>query len=579
MKSIFYTLLLAGLPFQAIQAQSESAVDAVKNMGVGWNLGNTLDAYSRKGKPTDASYWNCQGLDSETYWGQPTTTSKFITMMKNAGFGAIRVPVTWFNHMDKDGKVNAAWMKRVHEVVDYVIDNGLYCILNVHHDTGADSGTSESWIKASEDNYTTYQTRYEELWKQIAEEFKSYGDQLIFEGYNEMLDTKNSWSFADSKNSTYSSAAATSAYNGLNNYAQSFVNAVRATGGNNADRNLIVNTYAAACGTGSWNTHLQDPLKNMKLPEDEATGHLIYEVHAYPNLTYTSATGATNNRSMTSIKSEVDELISNSKNYLKGAPLIIGEWGTANVDAGDGKTDYDLRKDLMFKFVDYFVQQTKANNIATFYWMGLSDGMYRKECAFNQPDLAQRIAKAYHGSSFTGEYPTLEDISEYVCFEGEKVLGWGDGITIPANMFKNAGEKCQLELTYSLTSSNNALQFYYGDWSEKSSVILNSNSKTYAGDVNPGSIYGYISGKECTSVFTFPKTNYDVVSTKGLVIHGTGITLKKAVVKNPDAASGIAPTIAKTPTKPEAIYNLSGQRVENPKQGIYIVNGRKTIFK
>jgi aryl-phospho-beta-D-glucosidase BglC (GH1 family) len=202
------------------------------------------------------------------------------TMFKDAGFGAIRLPVTWFNHSDGNGKVNEAWMKRVHEVVDYVINAGLYCILNVHHDTGTDA-----WIVADMDNYNTNRSKFEYLWQQIATEFRDYGEHLLFEGYNEMLDADNSWSYASSKNSgSYDATAAASAYNAVNSYAQSFVNTVRATGGNNAMRNLIVNTYGACSGMGAWNAHLQDPLKQMALPTDNADSHLIFEVHAYPSL-------------------------------------------------------------------------------------------------------------------------------------------------------------------------------------------------------------------------------------------------------------------------------------------------------
>ena len=138
-----FTLMFALLTMigSGVQAQDfESANDAVKNMGVGWNLGNTLDANNQKVSDiTNDTYWGQQGLESETCWGQPTATRKFIQMMRKAGFTAIRVPVTWYNHMDKDGNVNAAWMNRVKEVVDYVVGEGLYCILNVHPDTGADS--------------------------------------------------------------------------------------------------------------------------------------------------------------------------------------------------------------------------------------------------------------------------------------------------------------------------------------------------------------------------------------------------------------------------------------------------------
>ncbi len=176
MKKLFTPILglLMMLSTQA-QAQSfESAKDAVKNMGVGWNLGNTLDAH-------DASKTWTTTAEHETCWRQPVTKPELLKMMKEAGFGAIRVPVTWYQEMDADGKVNDAWMKRVKEVVDYVIDNGMYCIINVHHDTGADEGNRKSWLKASTSSYDTNKAKYEGLWKQIAEQFKDYDKQLLFE--------------------------------------------------------------------------------------------------------------------------------------------------------------------------------------------------------------------------------------------------------------------------------------------------------------------------------------------------------------------------------------------------------------
>ena len=114
----YFTILFSVFLMTGIQVKGqdfESATNAVKNMGVGWNMGNTLDANNG----------SLQGLDSETYWGQPVTRPELMKMMKDAGFGAIRVPVTWFNHMDSSNKVDEAWMRRVHEVVDYVIDQGL----------------------------------------------------------------------------------------------------------------------------------------------------------------------------------------------------------------------------------------------------------------------------------------------------------------------------------------------------------------------------------------------------------------------------------------------------------------------
>ena len=350
----------------------ESAKQTVGNMKIGWNLGNTLDAY----------YGNIHNLTTETCWGQPKTKAELFPMFRDAGFGAIRVPVTWNNHMDSNGKVDEAWMKRVHEVVDYVINAGLYCIVNVHHDTGTDA-----WIVADMDNYNTNKSKFEYLWQQIATEFRDYDEHLLFEGYNEMLDADNSWSWASSENNgEYDATAAASAYNAVNSYAQSFVNTVRATGGNNAVRNLIVNTYAACCGMGTWNSHLQDPLTQMQLPTDNAAGHLIFEVHSYPSL----------NSGLSSAKSSIDQMMTAVETNLasKGAPVIFGEWG---VPDDERNNDYTEKNADMLAFAQYFVEQAKARGFGTFHWMGLSDGSHRSVPEFNEQDLVDALGKGYYG--------------------------------------------------------------------------------------------------------------------------------------------------------------------------------------
>ena len=145
------SVLFLSVTIYATAADFETATTAVKHMGLGWNLGNTLEASGHVATtPSDPAYWGQQDLSSETYWGQFFTKPELMKMMKRAGFGAIRVPVTWYNHMDADANVNPAWMARVHEVVDYVVNQGMYCIINVHHDTGADGDTFQSWLKADE---------------------------------------------------------------------------------------------------------------------------------------------------------------------------------------------------------------------------------------------------------------------------------------------------------------------------------------------------------------------------------------------------------------------------------------------
>lgn len=375
----------------------ETAAEAVVNMRLGWNLGNTFDSNSGDLNNMWIEMWTQrQPSDYETAWGQPVTRPELFKLFKDAGFNAIRIPVTWYPHMEASfdegltwdpitdpigTQIQEDWMKRVHEVVDYVIDQDMYCILNIHHDTGA---ASTHWLVADEKEYAAQKDRFEVVWTQIAMEFKDYGSHLLFEGYNEMLDSYDSWCFASFGTPlNYDAKVAESAYNAINNYAQSFVDAVRATGGNNETRNLIVSTYGACSGDGSWSPYLQDPLKQMQLPEDNVEDHIIFEVHSYPYL----AGGLAN------AKSSVTAMMKGVKEHLasKGAPVIFGEWGSDNGD------DYKDRRSDMLAFARDFVEQAKSNGFATFYWMGLSDGEHRSVPEFNQNDLVESIVKGYYG--------------------------------------------------------------------------------------------------------------------------------------------------------------------------------------
>ena len=212
---------------------------------------------------------------------------------------------------------------------------------------------------------------------------------------------------------------AKSAYNAINSYAQSFVDAVRATGGNNAKRNLIVSTYGACSGSGEWSTHLQDPLKQMKLPTDDVSGHIIFEVHSYVDV-----------KNISNAKNEVNQMIRVLKNHLasKGAPVIFGEWG-ASTDGG-----YDNYRSNMLAFTRYFVEQAKANDMGTFYWMGLSDGEHRSVPEFNQADLKDAIIKGFYGeegySGINMPVTTKETSISYYDLSGRRLSAPRRGINI-----------------------------------------------------------------------------------------------------------------------------------------------------
>ena len=367
----------------------ESADEAVANMGAGWNLGNTLD--SNSGDLTHMwieAYTKRTPKDYETAWGQPQATRALVHMFKEAGFGSVRIPVTWYPHIGTitlhdtecwdpstwtGTDVDPVWMARVKEVVDYVMDEGMYCILNVHHDTGA---ADTAWLVAGDEGFEAAKMRYEALWRQIADTFKDYGEKLLFESYNEMLDPYDSWCFASfATPERYDAGVAASAYSGINKYAKLFVETVRATGGNNVQRNLVVNTYGACSGDGTWNKHLLEPIQQMQLPE--ARGHIAVEIHSYWEA-----------EQFDSQKTDIDRLFANIATHLQGrlgVPVIIGEWGGNSTEDGDANV----------RFASYFSSKAKQNGIAAFWWMSLSDGKDRSVPKWTMPRTKDAVLQPY----------------------------------------------------------------------------------------------------------------------------------------------------------------------------------------
>ena len=382
-------IVLAVIPTIAV-AQTEDAFTAVKRMGAGWNLGNTLDANSGDTTNMWIEHWTDRTpADYETSWGQPVATRELIHMFHEAGFNAIRVPVTWYPHLgakfnfntwqnsiwspsnDYQGvTMDAAWMKRVHDVVDYVIDEGMYCILNVHHDTG---DASTAWLRADQKSYDRYRERFTRLWQQIAGEFADYGQKLLFESFNEMLDAKGTWN--------YSSAEA---HGVINKWNSDFVSVVRASGGNNAFRNLILNTYAASSDPKAW--------ENFRLPQDSVADHLLVEVHSYAPYSFAMYEGSSKKTVFdASCEREVTGIIDNLNKYFvsKGIPCVIGEYGCTSTRAETERA----------KQAACYVSNAAKYDIPCFYWMALSDGEDRLVPKWTYPSLKNAILNAYNESA------------------------------------------------------------------------------------------------------------------------------------------------------------------------------------
>ncbi len=316
---------------------SLTAIEFTAKIDCGWNLGNTFDATGT-------------GLSSETSWGNPYTTPEMIQTIKDAGFNAVRIPTTWEKHMDESWNIDPEWMARVKEVVDYAYDRDMYVILNMHH---------EEWhcpYEADKEKITEGLTA---AWTQIANEFKGYDERLIFEGMNEPRWKGTEWEW----NGGNEEGRAV-----VNYMNQVFVDAVRATGGNNEHRFLMVCPYAANSS--------ESALAALEIPDDK---NVIVSVHAYipysfalqENGTHLWVEGkAASINDINTLAEVLDRLF-----ISKGIAVIIGETGAMNryyEYIPDGGTEEDKTTKSNYEYraawAEYYFGKFKEIGVPCFWW-------------------------------------------------------------------------------------------------------------------------------------------------------------------------------------------------------------------
>ncbi len=283
--------------------------EVVSDMGLGWNLGNSFDSYY-SGQTMSASA-------VETAWGNPTITKELIQAIKAEGFKTIRIPVTWMNCIDSSNNIDAAFMSRVKEVVDYCINEGLYVVLNLHHDGGENGG----WIRNAQNDYAGVSAKYQKIWQQIADNFKDYSDYLVFESMNEV--TFSGYNDPSSDN-----------YTTLNKLNQLFVDTIRASGSNNEKRHLLIAGY---------NTDVNYTCDNRFAVPTDPAGRCIVSVHYYypaafcvanPGTSWGYATTWGTSAEQQALDADLDLL--KTRFVDAGVPVIIGEYGVLT-EASDGK--------------------------------------------------------------------------------------------------------------------------------------------------------------------------------------------------------------------------------------------------
>ena len=312
-----------------------TALELTEKMGNGINLGNTMEAYRGWNKSTKRS-----PNEYERLWGQPVTTQEIMKAYKKSGFDSVRIPVAWTNMMDYekgDYRINPKLLDRIEEIVNYALNEDLYVIINDHWD-GQWWGMFGS---ADKEQRAAAVKLYKSMWTQVAVRFKNYSEMLIFESANEELGGRLNDDTALS-NGKKGNLSEFECYQAVNKINQCFVDLVRATGGNNKNRFLLIAGY----DTDITKTTSDE----YKMPEDKAKSKLLVSVHYYTPSTYciinedvswgkNKASWGTNQDYKV-----MDDFLSRMKKFTdQGYGVIIGEYGVTMTKEGgmkDGTTQW-----------------------------------------------------------------------------------------------------------------------------------------------------------------------------------------------------------------------------------------------
>lgn len=286
-----------------------TAFEITEDMKIGWNYGNSLDA-------TGGS-----GLDTETSWGNPKCTKETIKAVKDKGFNTVRLPTTWYKHMNADGTIDPAWFARVREIIDWCYEEDMYVILNIHH---------EEWI-----NRADFDTAYDEMsaklksvWKQIATEFKDYDQHLIFEGMNEprAAGTEYEWWLAPS-------APKEKLFEVVNKLNQDFVDTVRSVESPYKDTRLL--SCPPYCASGSD----INMMAGLDIPDDP---YVAASVHAYSPYSFCMDKAGDHSTFSETYATELEGILKNIRKQFidNDIPVILGEFSASNYNNTEARCEW-----------------------------------------------------------------------------------------------------------------------------------------------------------------------------------------------------------------------------------------------
>jgi endoglucanase len=323
-----------------------SAIEFSQLLGLGWNVGNSLEAI----RINNGVY-----IGDETIWGNPEISKQLIDSVKLAGFNTIRIPVAWSHRISDEttNEITEAWKSRVAEVVNYVLSNDMYAIINIHWD----GGWMNSPISADQDKINK---KIKDIWTQLAIYFRDYDDHLIFAGTNE-VHLNDYWGDPTSENLLVQKT-----------FNQTFVDAVRATGGKNTYRFLVIQAY---------NTNITLANNHLTMPADNTPDRLMAEVHFYDPYEFCLKTDSPFVSVWSKSTWGKEDWVNTALGYMKtkffskGIPVIMGEYGIIKRTSltGLALTDHLTSRN---HYLEYVTSKAIENGMIPVYW---DNGQYGNE--------------------------------------------------------------------------------------------------------------------------------------------------------------------------------------------------------
>ena len=552
LKAIILLLAIISIQSRAM----EHDVDAqtwCKNVVMGWNLGNSLEAEG-----------------TETSWGNPATTADMIKAIKGEGFNAVRIPVRWGQHCDMSTMtIDEKWLSRVKEIVDWCLAEDMYVIINTHHDL---------WLEHYPTNAkkTELNEKLGKLWTNIATAFADYDGRLAFAGLNE-VNAEGDWGLTPTQEN----------YDVTNSFNQTFVDAVRATGGNNALRNLVVQSYRCNPTMG---------LTNLVVPTDPTPNRLSVEFHYYDPYSYCSGAAGSYNywgiafSDKGTVTPDGNEkslanffLTIREKWWEQGLGVVIGEYGcSCHYTTADKAT----QEANMQYYMKCLVSEARKNGFAAFVWDNNAYGNGSEKFGIFDRKNNMKVRTPFfldgikEGSStqYVADVDynmTDKDFGEggKQWWSGNQVIDWGKPVTIPASEFKNFTTQATIVIYYDQDASSDSedIQPCNSKWERLPFTV---EGMSFSGDFNPRSFYG-TSGKSHITPMIFTGAELNSLKSGGVIIQGHGITFTKVVLMDTPNAIHL-PTV--NPDSDNTLYDLRGVKISNPQNGkVYIVSGKKIL--